>query len=41
MFGSLTEKLQQVLNKLSGKRTLTEENISEAVSEVRLALFGC
>lgn len=39
MFDALAEKLQGVLSKLVGKRRLTEENISEAVSEVRLALL--
>lgn len=39
MLQALTEKLQGVFSKLSGKRTLTEENISEAISEVRLALL--
>jgi len=39
MFGSLTEKLQNLFSSLSGKKTLTEENISEAVKEVRLALL--
>src|SRR5262245_5786753 len=39
MLGLLTEKMQGLLSKLVGKRKLTEENISEAVSEVRLALL--
>lgn len=39
MLGVLTEKMQGLLGKLTGKRTLTEDNISEAVSEVRLALL--
>ncbi len=39
MFGALTEKFQNLFNSLSGKKTLTEENISEAVREVRLALL--
>jgi signal recognition particle subunit SRP54 len=39
MLGLLTEKMQGLLGKLAGKRKLTEENISEAVSEVRLALL--
>ena len=39
MLGLLTEKMQGLLAKLSGKSKLTEENISEAVSEVRLALL--
>lgn len=39
MLGVLTEKMQGLLSKLAGKKKLTEENISEAVSEVRLALL--
>lgn len=39
MFGALTEKMQNLLSKVVGKRKLTEDNISEAVSEVRLALL--
>ncbi|HRD55065.1 MAG TPA: signal recognition particle protein [Parachlamydiaceae bacterium] len=39
MLGYLTEKMQGLFASLSGKKTLTEENISEAVSEVRLALL--
>lgn len=39
MLGLLTEKMQGLLSKLAGKRKLTEENISEAVNEVRLALL--
>ena len=39
MFGALTEKLQHLFSGLSGKRTLTEENISDAVRQVRLALL--
>lgn len=39
MFGSLTEKMQTMLSKLVGKKKLTEDNISDAVSEVRMALL--
>jgi signal recognition particle subunit SRP54 len=39
MLGALTEKMQGLFSKLAGKKKLTEENISEAVSEVRLALL--
>jgi signal recognition particle subunit SRP54 len=39
MLGTLTEKLQNVIGSLSGKRKLSEENISDAVREVRLALL--
>lgn len=39
MLGALTEKMQGVFSKLRGKKQLTEDNIAEAVSEVRLALL--
>ena len=39
MLGILTEKMQGLFSKLAGKKKLTDENISEAVSEVRLALL--
>lgn len=39
MLGTLTTKLQGVFSKLSGKKRLTDENVSEAVNEVRLALL--
>ncbi|MBA3957898.1 MAG: signal recognition particle protein [Parachlamydiaceae bacterium] len=39
MLGALTEKMQGLFSKLAGKKKLTEDNISEAVSEVRLALL--
>lgn len=39
MFESLTEKLQGVFAKLAGKGKLTEDNIADAVREVRLALL--
>jgi signal recognition particle subunit SRP54 len=39
MLGVLTEKFQDLFSKLSGKKKMTEENIAEAVSEVRLALL--
>ncbi|MBI2810027.1 MAG: signal recognition particle protein [Candidatus Melainabacteria bacterium] len=39
MFGSLTEKFQNMFSGLMGKKTLTEDNISDAVREVRLALL--
>ncbi len=39
MFGSLTQKFQDLALKLSGNKSLTEENISEAVTQVRLALL--
>lgn len=39
MFGSLTEKLTDIFTSLSGKKKLTEENVADAVREVRLALL--
>lgn len=39
MLGLLTEKMQALLSKLSGKSKLSEENIAEAMSEVRMALL--
>ncbi len=39
MFGSLTEKFQQMFSGLMGKKALSEDNISEAVRQVRLALL--
>lgn len=39
MLGVLTEKMQGLLAKVAGKSKLTEENIADAVSEVRLALL--
>lgn len=39
MFGALTERLQGLVKRLSSGKKLTEENISSAVREVRLALL--
>lgn len=39
MLGSLTTKLQSTFSKLTGKKRLTEDNISDAVNEVRMALL--
>lgn len=39
MLGALTEKMRGLMSSLAGKKKLTEDNISEAVSEVRLALL--
>ena len=39
MFGTLTEKFQEMVSSLTGKKTLTEDNISDAVRQVRLALL--
>lgn len=39
MFESLSEKFENVFRKLKGQKTLTEDNIKEAMREVRLALL--
>ncbi|MGR3973483.1 MAG: signal recognition particle protein [Candidatus Rhabdochlamydia sp.] len=39
MLGTLTEKLRALTSRLSGQKSLTEENIASAVKEVRLALL--
>lgn len=39
MFESLTERLGKTLSNITGKARLTEENISEALREVRVALL--
>ena len=39
MFGSLTEKFRNLLTHLVGQKTISEENISDAVRQVRLALL--
>lgn len=39
MFGGITEKFQNVFSALASKKKLTEENISDAVREVRMALL--
>src|SRR5437868_6111137 len=39
MFDNLTEKLQRTFKNLRGQGTLTEENIGEALRELRLALL--
>lgn len=39
MFGSLTEKFQNLFSSLSGKKVLTEQNMADAVRDVRLALL--
>lgn len=39
MFGSLTEKFRNLWTHLAGQKKLTEENISDAVRQVRLALL--
>ncbi len=39
MFGTLTEKFKALASKIVGQKTLTEENISDAVRDVRLALL--
>src|SRR5271163_1978267 len=39
MFENLSDKLQRSFKNLRGEGTLTEENISEAIREIRLALL--
>lgn len=39
MFVNLSEKLQKILKSLKGKGKLTEDNIKEALREIRLALL--
>ena len=39
MFDNLTEKLQRAFKTLRGQGTLTEENIAEALREIRVALL--
>jgi len=39
MFGTLTEKFKNLLTHLVGQKTLSEDNISDAVRQVRLALL--
>ncbi len=39
MFETLTEKLQRAFKTLRGQGTLTEENIADALSEIRVALL--
>lgn len=39
MFDSLSDKLQEIIKKASGNSSLTEENISDALREVRRALL--
>ncbi|WP_201457026.1 signal recognition particle protein [Chlamydia sp. 17-3921] len=39
MIGSLTQKLSSILSSLTSSRRITEENIADAIREVRLALL--
>ena len=39
MFENLTEKLQRAFKHLRGQGVLTEENIGEALREIRVALL--
>ena len=39
MFDNLSERLQEIIKKTSGNASLTEENMSEALREVRRALL--
>lgn len=40
MFDSLSQKLQEIIAKTQGNTTLSEENIQEALREIRRALLG-
>ena len=39
MFGALTEKMHSLVSKFSSEKTITEENVSDAIREVRMALL--
>ena len=39
MFENLTEKLQRAFKTLRGQGTLTEENMDEALKEIRVAML--
>jgi signal recognition particle subunit SRP54 len=39
MFGGITEKFQKLFSSIGGKKQLSEENLAEAVREVRMALL--
>ncbi|MCA1933274.1 MAG: signal recognition particle receptor subunit alpha, partial [Calditerrivibrio sp.] len=39
MFAALNEKLQGVFKKIRGEAKLTEDNIKDAIKQVRLALL--
>ena len=39
MFDSLSDKLQEIIRKTSGSDKLTEENMSDALREIRRALL--
>ena len=39
MFTTLTEKIEKVFKQLRGQAVLTEQNITDALKEVRLALL--
>ena len=40
MFSTLTEKIEHVFKQLRGQAVLTEQNITDALKEVRLALLA-
>lgn len=40
MFDSLSERLQEIIKKTSGQATLNEENMQDALREIRRALLG-
>jgi signal recognition particle subunit SRP54 len=39
MFGTLTEKFRNLLDSFAGKKTLSEENLVDAVRQIRMALL--
>lgn len=39
MFGALTEKMYSLVSKFSSDKTITEENISDAIRDIRMALL--
>ena len=40
MFDNLSERLQEIIHKTSSNSTLTEENMSDALREIRRALIA-
>jgi len=40
MFDNLSQKLQEIINKTRGQSTLNEENMNDALREIRRALLG-
>ena len=40
MFDNLSERLQEIIHKTSSNSTLTEENMADALREIRRALIA-